>query len=263
MLDNESGQAAGKRERSTISFPYGDLESAIRVAQMVYGQGGGHCTLDQLSAWLDYSSVGNGAFRSLINTARIFGLTAPSRNSIDLTPLGYRIVDPEQARGARVEAFLSVPLYRAVHEQFRGRALPPDTGLESAFAELGVARKQTDRARQAFQRSAQQAGFFEAGVDRLVEPSVGRSAPAAVVGAEEGGSEDVPRGTGSSSTPGDDLHPLIRGLVQTLPKPETEWSQAERKAWLSAAEHIFALIYRAGHPQLEAPKPNPVGQAAE
>lgn len=261
MPENEVSQVTGKRERSTISFPYGDLDSAVRIAQRVHAQGGGHCTLDQLAAWLDYSSVGNGAFRQQVNTARIFGLVTPARNSVDLTALGGRIVDSEQERGARVEAFLTVPLYRAVHEQFRGRALPPDTGLESAFAELGVARKQTDRARHAFQRSAQQAGFFDAGSDRLVEPSISLAPASSSAGRDGGAVSDNGNAPLTPADPGGSLHPLIQGLVETLPEPESEWSDAERKAWLAAAEHIFALIYRSGSPQLPAPRPDPVVQA--
>jgi hypothetical protein len=44
-------------------------------------------------------------------------------------------------------------------------------------AGLGVAKKQTDKARQTFQRSAQQAGFFAYGQDRLVMPAVGPGMP--------------------------------------------------------------------------------------
>ncbi|MXY88896.1 MAG: hypothetical protein F4Y92_08575 [Dehalococcoidia bacterium] len=261
MSVTDSAQAPSKRERSTISFPYGDLDSAVKVAQTVHAQGGGHCTLDQLAAWLGYSSVGNGAFRQQVNTSRIFGLSTPSRNNVDLTPLGYRIVDPEQAKGARVEAFLAVPLYRAVHEQFRGRALPPDTGLESAFAELGVARKQTDRARHAFQRSAQQSGFFDAGTGRLVEPSVGPSRPASAEGAGDAPKPATQPPAGTPVAPTDDLHPLIQGLVATLPEPGSAWSDEERQEWLNAAKSNFALIYKRDLKQLPLGEPKPVEQA--
>ena len=40
------------------------------------------------------------------------------------------------------------------------------------MANLGVSSKQTSRARQAFERSANDAGFFQHGMDRLVMPII-------------------------------------------------------------------------------------------
>jgi hypothetical protein len=74
---------------------------------------------------------------------------------VELTDLGKRIVDPETHDGARAEAFLRVPLYRAIFDRYRGVKLPPDPGLESEMVGLGVSTKQTERARQVLQRSAQ------------------------------------------------------------------------------------------------------------
>ena len=48
--------------------------------------------------------------------------------------------------------------------------LPPAAALEREMGQLGVASKQTGKARQAFERSAEQAGFFAHGADRLVMP---------------------------------------------------------------------------------------------
>ena len=259
----ETGQAAGKRERSTIAFPYGDLDSAVNVARTVYTRAAGSCGLDQLAAWLGYSSINNGAFRTQANTARIFGLLTTSRKTVELTDLGVRMADPDQEAPARAEAFLAVPLYRKTFDDFRGRTLPPDSGLEIAFARMGVASKQTDKARQAFQRSAQQAGFFDAGSDRLIEPSF-------QVVAEE----TAPEATGHSGMPPADmpladsasghatgLHPFIQGLIETLPVPGTQWSDTERKEWLTAAEHIFALIYKAERKAIPQSVPDTVEQA--
>lgn len=257
---SDSGQVSAKRERSTIGFPYGDLDSGVKVAHTVYEQGGGHCQLDQLAAWMEYSSVDNGAFRQQLNTARIFGLATPSRNSISLTSLGQRIVDPDQEEGARVEAFLYVPLYRAVHEQFRGRVLPPEAGLESVFAELGVAQKQTDKARYAFQRSARQAGFFDAGPDRLVEPSIGQARQDGIATSGDPADAAVAGKTTAAGERRNDLHPLIEGLVATLPEPGSEWDEDDRDAWLTAAKSNFALIYERKPRQLSPGKPDQVGQ---
>ena len=259
----ESPPASGRRERSSIAFPYGDLDSAVNVARTIYTRAGGQCGLDQLAAWLDYKSVDSGTFRLHVSTARIFGFLTTSRNALELTDLGARVADTGRERQARVEAFLSVPLYRKTFDEFRGQSLPPDAGLESAFARMGVAAKQTNKARQAFQRSALQAGFFDAGKDRLVEPVMPapekRVRPSSEADTEPPPPAPVPSAAEVEPEPW--RHPFIQGLISTLPAPGTPWSDTERKEWLTAAEHIFALIYKAERPALMPPQPDPVEQA--
>ncbi|MCY3602224.1 MAG: hypothetical protein OXH12_04005 [Chloroflexi bacterium] len=261
--ENGVGQATRKRERSSITFPYDDLSSAVGVARAVHENGGGHCQLDQLAAWLKYSAVENGAFRQKANTARIFGLVTMSRGTVELTPLGHRIVDPAQEQAARIEAFLAVPLYAKAYEEFLGKTLPSSVqGLENAFARFGVSTKQTAKARQAFQRSAKQAGFFDTGSDRLVEPSVRRTQHGSTIESEEAAAleQHVEPSTDHAPAAGQ-LHPLIRGLVQTLPDPGSMWSETERDQWLAAAKANFALIYKVERPALPSPPPDPVKQA--
>lgn len=40
--------------------------------------------------------------------------------------------------------------------------------------------------------------------------------------------------------------PLIRGLVERLPKPDVVWPLEDRAKWLRTAAAIFALVYRTG-----------------
>src|SRR3546814_3404924 len=45
---------------------------------------------------------------------------------------------------------------------------------------------------------------------------------------------------------GSQLHPFIRGLLDKLPEPETEWAMhgtAGRIKWLQTAANIFDMIY--------------------
>ena len=42
---------------------------------------------------------------------------------------------------------------------------------------------------------------------------------------------------------GGDQHPLIQGLLVTLPPPGGEWSSQERVNWLTMAASIFKMIY--------------------
>ena len=90
---------------------------------------------------------------------------------MSLTSLGRRAADPAQRGSAGRDAFYTVPLYLSVFQKYTGHLLPPAAALEREMANLGVAKKQTSKARQAFERSAEQGGFFGQGRDRLVEPT--------------------------------------------------------------------------------------------
>jgi hypothetical protein len=232
---------AKKREQSSISFPYDDLNSAYGVAKGAY-ELGGKCAQDQLAAQLHYSGVDNGAFRVRVGTARIFGLVSVSRDGITLTPIGQAVVDPAREIEGRADAFLTVPLYKAIYDQYRGTRLPPPVGLERAFTDLGVSSKQTDRARQAFMRSAEQAGFFSQGRDRLTAPVSPAGTPL------QPPKPDLDGGGGGS---GSCTHPkilgqaLVLGLVEALPPAGTEWDDSDRKQWVALAESIFKVVYKA------------------
>ncbi|MYH29594.1 MAG: hypothetical protein F4137_12245 [Acidobacteria bacterium] len=237
---------AGERERSTISFPYGDLSSAIKIVKGVHGIGGTSCEWEQLSAELGMAPKGGG-FRAMALTAKVFGLVTYRKASIHLTDLGARMCDAAQEARARADAFLTVPLYRSLYEKFRTTTLPPDSALEAAMAGLGVVSKQTRKARQAFQRSAEQAGFFKYGKDRLVMPSNGKveEQPPDNAGGDPGSGERSQDEGGEGSH-----HDFINGLVRKLPAEGTEWPTADRHTWLQAANAIFDLLYT--RPESEA-----------
>lgn len=245
-----------KREQSSIAFPYLALDSAIEVAQAVYERSGyGSCDLDELAA--EMKQVISGAFRLKTGTAKIFDvIDKDGRSSVKLTELGKQIISDETARAAKVEAFMRVPLYLAVYEQYKGQKLPPMKALEREMAKLGVAVKQADKARQAFERSARQAGFFEAGDDRLVRPKI---EPLAKIDGDEideraGEREreherqrERRRDGGDGGGPQD---PLIVGLVKRLPEAGTSWNDDARAAWLRLATSIFDVVYDGGHGEI-------------
>ncbi len=237
-------QDKAKRERSAILFPYQDLGDAIKVAKGVHTLGGTRCQTDQLAAQLGHT-VTSGSFQQRLNTARIFGLLTNSKGMITLTAPGTKIVDPTQQKAAKVEAFLNVPLYLKVYEHFKGTTLPPASGLEATFVEFGVSPKQKETARRVFQRSAEEAGFFEIAKDRLTYPSLkgsGELAPA-VQNVEDNAQADGKK-SGNGGGDGGGQHPLIEGLLKELPEPKTEWPMEERKNWLEMASTIFNVIYK-------------------
>lgn len=166
--DQENGDGGRQNTRSTIAFPYSPLQDAEQVADGLRRRGD-TAAMDEIAAELGQTTT-SGAFRTKIATARTFGAIESRRGQVELTSLGHRLADPAQVEQARVDAFLHVPLFRQVYEEYRGRNLPPAKGLEAAFERWGVSPKQVERARQSLQRSAEQAGFFRNGRDRLVLP---------------------------------------------------------------------------------------------
>ena len=150
------GAEDGKREQSTIAFPYLDLDGAVELARAVYNRSGlGTCNVDELAAEMNQNV--SGAFRLKTGTAKIFDLIdKDGKSGFKLSDLGRQIVSAETERAARAESFMRVPLYAAVYEKYRGHMLPPAKALEREMQSLGVSSKQTDKARQAFERSAKQ-----------------------------------------------------------------------------------------------------------
>jgi hypothetical protein len=227
-----------KRERSSIGFPYMDLKSAIVLADAIHSNvGSGDCADDQLAAWSGQSPKSS-TFRVQVASARMFGVIGGDNAHHRLTDLGRQIIDPSQSRAAKVKAFLNVPLYSSVYEKYKGGLIPPTAALERDMVQLGVAQKQKDRARQAFERSAEQAGFFEQGKNRLVQPGV-----------QPGGYVPDPKtppppdlGGGNGGGGGDTRDPLIAALIQKLPETGP-WGADQRIAWLNLMKMAFQLSY--------------------
>jgi hypothetical protein len=236
---------ADERQRSTIGFPYNNLGDAIEVAQAIHGNvGTGDCDDSQLSAWMKLSPKSSG-FRVQLSAARMFGLIESTSGHHRLAEYGRMIVDPQRQREARAKAFLNVPLYKAMYEKYKNGVLPPAAALERDITGLGVAEKQTSRARQVFERSADQAGFFEHGKDRLVMPgfaSQGAPPPASTPEPEHGGGNGGGGGGGGGKQ--FDVDPIIRGLLERLPPSGETWPDQDRKLWLQLLEGSFKLIYK-------------------
>ena len=237
-----------ERGQSSISFPYMDLEAGVSVAKAMLSGGGVALSRDQLAGVMNLVA-GSGNFVQKVATARIFGLVTFNGGKYELTNLGFSIVDSDDKRqkAARAEAFLNVPLYKRAYEEFRGKQLPPRPhGLEQAFVKFGVAAKQRTNARLAFDKSANQAGFFPNGPERLIEPILGMSSSSDRGRPAPADEDDSFReGAAERSPPPDSsLHPFIQGLLDTLPEPQTNWTVEGRAKWLQAAANIFDLIYK-------------------
>jgi hypothetical protein len=157
--DQEAG-GGRKRERTSIEFPYTDLNRSAELTATL-GETGGKVWIDQkqLAVALDMS-VNGGTFRSRLSAAKMFGFVETGNGQVRLSDLGIRLLDESTARAAKVEAFLKVPLYRAMYDSYNGFALPPAAAIERQMISMGVPSKQAERARQAFASSAQAAGYI-------------------------------------------------------------------------------------------------------
>lgn len=243
--------AQEKREKSKIQFAYLDLDDAVAIASGVHEAGGTSCPLDRLAGQLGVKAD-TGSFRLRVSTAKLFGFITISGNIVTLTDLGIRVCDPQQKPVALGEAFIKVPLYRQIYDQFKGGILPNQTGLEAAMVQLGVASKQSTVARQVFTRSAQQAGYFQYGNNRLVSPrgvTIG-SAPALETGmpptvppSDTSTDKFSKNGSGSDGGDGGSKHPFIQGLLRELPEEREKWPMEKRVKWLRMASGAFDMMY--------------------
>ncbi|MPZ50448.1 MAG: hypothetical protein GEU75_14300 [Dehalococcoidia bacterium] len=242
-LEQPAEDAAKQRERSTIGFPYNDLHDGIAVARAVH-ELGDRCGHDQLITPLGYSTVDNGSYSLRLAGARHFGLINFAKDGATLTPLGHRIVDPQQEERGRADAFLSVPLYRKLYDEYKGKSLPPtNIGLEAVLVGYGVAAKQKDKARQVLQRSADQAGFFYQGRDRLVLPAIANR-PLETPGQTPPAPPPDPKGKDDGSGGGGPIYPtLIKGMLEKLPVEGGSWSKSDRDQWVKAMELILDMVY--------------------
>lgn len=227
------------RQRSSIGFPYNNLGDAVEVAQAIHSNAGtGECDDSQLSAWMNVSAKSSG-YRIQVSASRMFGLVETNNGRHKLSPLGLTIVDPQQEREARARSFLAVPLYKAIFEKFKTGVLPPAAALERDLVGLGVAEKQTGRARQVFERSAEQAGFFEHGKNRLVMPAVAVRdfVPPPLDDDKKKGGDDGGDGIDRLG-----LDPLLIALLKKIPT-SGEWPAAQRVRWFRTFAMNVSQIY--------------------
>lgn len=260
-------EAASQRGQSTIQFPYVHYEDALSVARAIHDVGGVPLTKDQLLA----AMKDKGSFPAKLGGARQFGLVEPANGKYQLTQLAYSALDPDESRQrpAKASAFLHVPLFQKVYNEFRGRQLPPrPLGLENAFVGFGVAPKQKANARIAFDRSAKQCGFFpNEQQDRLVAPILGNS-PDTISTSTSFINSPSPDNDGNSGRPAYSatiqtpvnaegaatpsfaakllIEPLIRGMVERMPGVGEKWEMEKRRRWLQTFASNLELIYEPG-----------------
>lgn len=238
-LPTDAPDVPTTRAKSSVKFPYNPLEYALDVVQAV-SKSGVAASPGQLAAGLN-THVNSGAYRHRLSTAQTFNVVeSERRGDITLSPIGRRLLDPATEASAKVEAFLSVELYSLLFKEFDGVPLPTDSALEQHMVKMGVAPKQTDKARQAFAKSAEQAGFFAAaGRGRLVLPPSASSV-------SPGQAEPVERPAAKAPDEPEDIlsNALLVALFRKmLPDEGKEFSAHDRRRFFRALAVNLDVIY--------------------
>lgn len=246
--------------RSGIASPYFDLAASIAVAEAVYQKGGGTASPDQLAHWLGYKSTASGTYLTRVSAAnKHFGLIETTGDQVNVTERARRILAPvmiEDVISAKVDAFLAVPLFARVFEQFKGNQLPPEVGLKNLFrSQYQILPDRVAQAVRVFLNSAEQAGFFSTTGDRsrLIKPTISASTPIAVhptsalpepkAEAEATLQYKTPFGGNGGGGDGmDGVHTAILGLLRELP-PQGYWPEPKKKRFLDAFKATIDFIY--------------------
>lgn len=266
MTENQQdqivGEAAEGRSKSTIKFPYYDLDDSYRVAHTLMNRRGGHAPVEVLAAEMS-QMPSSGSFRLRMSAAGMFGLIESKGGNVDLTRLGERILQTEHEAAARVDAFLQVELYNELFNAFKTGVLPDDRGLESRIRDLGVTPNQAGKARQVFARAAKQAGFFANGNNRLVAP---HTQPSNTRAGPEGEAKPSRSTVGPTVVVGGDVmaDPMLAGLMRRmLPKEGEPFPAAKRELFLSALAMNLDVIYGPAEDENSVRRETPVGQSAD
>lgn len=232
---------AKRRSPPAIRYPSYALADSVAAAEAIHKRGGGVATRDQLAAFLGYKTTNSGAFLTRLASARLFDLITTRDKNFVVTPLAQRILMPvyeAQPKEALVEAFLKVPLFKAIFEELHGRELPPDFGFKNMLVtQYGLGPAQAAEAHRALMESADTAGFFLTRGKRthLIMPQFQTPPPPAPAEREEGEVEGErsfgDRGRGGGGTTPPPTRPQNREELQNIfiAAMIEVWREKERK----------------------------------
>ena len=121
-----TGTTRKARQRSAYLFPAYGFNTALDIARRVEESGGGSLTEETLAINLGLSAKSSG-FRLKSLAARQFQLIGKQSDTLTTTPVAKAIFKPtsgEDAQRGFREAFMAIPLFKAVSERYRGQRLP-------------------------------------------------------------------------------------------------------------------------------------------
>lgn len=254
---NNPGDSAAKKKaatRSSVGYPYFDLNQSLEVARAIHEKGGGTCTTDQLAAFLGYKSVNSGTYQTRVSAAKQFGLIRSEGGMISVTERAHQILSPvmpEDSVNARADAFLSAQLFNEIFEKYRGGTIPPEVGLKNLLLQsYGLSQDRVGPAVRVLMDSADQAGFFTASGDRsrLIRPAVKATNGAGSGGAQQVVSEpeqpvEKQRMLGGGGDGPAGVHTAIIGLLRDLPPSGSVWPAKQKARFVKAFQATLDFIY--------------------
>ena len=132
---SKSGSRRKTRQRSVYLFPAYGFTTALDIARRVEESGGGILTEETLAINLGLSAKSSG-FRLKSLAARQFQLIGKQGDTLTTSPVAKAIFKPtsneDALRGYR-QSFLSIPLFQAVAERYRGQRLPDSQTLRNVL----------------------------------------------------------------------------------------------------------------------------------
>jgi hypothetical protein len=245
------GRTRSSDRQPEESFPISQLKDAAELARLL-DRRGGRMRYDDLAAALGQQR-NSGAFRGKTAAGQMFGVIETVSREASLTELGRRMAAPDTEADSLAEAFLHVPLYRALYGRYAadGGKLPMIRDIDVDIERLGVSPNRVTKARQVFLGSAETAGYFRSGRDRLIRPS--SDSPGTAAGTILSGRGTPTIGGGGTLEPKElaevshaeavQMSALMQGLVAKLPPEGERYTRQQRQRWLDAAKNILDIVY--------------------
>jgi hypothetical protein len=159
-----------------IDYPRGSLKSATLLAKGI-DELGGSCKVE--SAAESLGKKRGGAFQALVGAAVKYGLIENKRGQLSVTPLyrEYKLAYNKQEQDAFAQqAFLRVPLFRAIYERFREQRLPVDHFERLLIREFEVPEAVASRVGKYFIEGAKLIGLLNAD-NSFSRPQSGTTVP--------------------------------------------------------------------------------------
>jgi hypothetical protein len=170
-----------------IDYPRASLKNALQLAQGVNDLGGSssiELAADKLG------KKGGGAFAALVGAATKYGLIVNKGGQLTVTPLfrDYKLAySKTESDLFAQQAFLSVPLFRSIHQRFMGNQLPVAHFEKLLIRELHVPDNIASRVARYFVEGAKQVGLMTQ--DNSVVPQGSAATNDSVIESEESGND--------------------------------------------------------------------------
>lgn len=246
-----------------LRYPRYDLPASIEAARGLQERGGGVASANELASYLGYSGTNNGAFLNRIAAAKLFGLIEGQKAALRITRRGLNILHPDYEATlmrAKVDAFLSVPLYKAFLDEYEGKALPSEEGMLNVLqSRYGVSPSRAQATLTNLLDSAEEAGLFSVAGART---KMVRSTAALTLGERlQPALPDAPDAKVSdrSEAPAGGYPKILEAALDELPTSGT-WDEDQLSEWLDWFEGALRVHYKLPRPRNGAghgrPKPD-------